>query len=179
MARPDHDDDTGVIHAVGDDSDYHREIGDWDEGEPYDRPEAHGRGLDFGLLLLRLGTLLLLPHGLAKASDMEAFTRTVASNFIGGQAPEFFAWMVMLGQIALPILLAVGLLVRPAAFLAAAMMACIFALVIYPRLDYTALSETGGLTGENALLFLALTLPLVFTGAGRLSLDGMRTGGAT
>ena len=35
----------------------------------------------------------------------------------------------------------------------------------------------GGLTGENALLYLGLSLPLAFTGAGRLSVDSLRTAG--
>ena len=35
----------------------------------------------------------------------------------------------------------------------------------------------GALTGENALLYVALALPLVFTGAGRWSLDSLRTAG--
>ncbi|MGO0578088.1 DoxX family protein [Ornithinimicrobium panacihumi] len=154
---------------------YHREVYDWDS--PDYPEEMHGRGLDFGLLLLRLTSLLLLPHGIAKASDMAAFTRAVDSNVIGAQAPELFAWLVMLGQVALPILLAVGLFTRPAAFLCAAMMSAIWALAVASRLDYTLLSETGGLTGENALLFVALPLALAFTGAGRWSLDSMRTDG--
>ena len=106
-----------------------------------------------------------------------AFVETVDSNVIGAQAPEFFAWMVMLGQVALPLLVAVGLFTRPAAFLVAAMMVTIWSLAVYLRLDYTLLTGTGGLTGEPALLYAALALPLAFTGAGRWSADSMRTGG--
>ena len=156
--------------------DFHRGVYDW-EGEPDDRAEQHGRGLDFGLLLLRLGTLLLLPHGVAKAQDVGAFTDQVATNLVGGAAPEVVAWLVLAGQTALPVLLAVGLFTRPAAFLVAAMMAAIWGLAIVTRLDYRALDASGGLTGEAALLYVALALPLAFTGAGRWSLDAMRTGG--
>ena len=63
------------------------------------------------------------------------------------------------------------------AFLAAALMAGIWALAVVTRFDYTLLAPTGGLTGENALLLVGLTLPLAFTGAGRWSLDSMRTDG--
>ena len=165
--------DVGTGTDPDDDARYHRETDDWELATAIIE-ETHDRGLDFGLLVLRLGSLLLLPHGLAKAADMPAFTRAVDSNVVGGQAPELFAWLVMLGQVALPVLLTVGLLTRPAAFLCAAMMASIWALAVLTRLDYTVLADHGGLTGENALLLDALTLPLAFTGAGRWSLDRMR-----
>lgn len=172
-----HEDDTG-----GGDARYHREVDDpsaWDD-DAYALTgpvEAHGRGLDFGLLLLRCGSLALVPHGLHKAFDMPAFTQAVASSFVGAQAPEVIAWVVMLGQVALPLLLAVGLFTRPAAFLLAAMMSAIWALMFVVRVDYTVLGAQGELTGESALLYIALTLPLVFTGAGRWSLDSLRTAG--
>lgn len=154
---------------------YHRPVYGWEDEEVEDR-ELHGRGLDFGLLLLRLGSLLLLPHGLAKAADLDAFVRQVGGNVVGGQAPELFAWLIMLGQIALPVLLAIGLFTRPSAFLTTGMMLAIWSLAIVARLDYTPLDPTtGALTGEPALLYAVLTLPLVFTGAGRWSADAMRT----
>ena len=105
------------------------------------------------------------------------FTDVVATNLVGGAAPELIAWLVVLGQVGLPVLLGVGLFTRPAAFLVAAMMAAIWGLAVVTRFDYTLLTGTGGLTGEPALLYVALALPLVFTGAGRWSLDAMRTDG--
>lgn len=164
------------------DGTYHREVDDptsWDNDDyAITGPvEAHGRGVDFGLLLLRLSTLALVPHGLHKAFDMPAFTREVASSFVGAQAPDVVAWVVMLGQVALPLLIAIGLFTRPAAFLVAAMMAAIWVLMIAVRFDYVVLGPQGELTGENALLYVALTLPLAFTGAGRWSVDSLRTAG--
>lgn len=156
---------------------YHREVYDWDDPAAADGYEIHSRGLDFGLLLFRVGLLMLVLHGLHKAGDMSAFTAQVDSNFVGAQAPEFLAWMVMLGQVVLPVLIALGLFTRPAAFLCAAMMVSIWALVIASRLDYRVLDEHGALTGETALLYTVLALPLAFTGAGRWSLDTMRTAG--
>lgn len=161
---------------------YHREVDDpstWDD-DTYALTgpvEAHGRGIDFGLLLLRLATLALVPHGLHKAFDMPAFTRDVATSFVGAQAPDVIAWVVMLGQVALPVLIAIGLFTRPAAFLVAAVMSAIWALMIAVRFDYVMIGPDGGLTGENALLYVALTLPLAFTGAGRWSIDSLRTAG--
>ena len=153
-------DDEDVQDRDAGDQTYHREV--YDDWDPVDgaREEAHGTGLDFGLLLLRLGLLLLLPHGLAKAVDMPAFVRQVEANVVGGQAPEFFAWMIMLAQVALPVLVAVGLFTRPAAFLVAATMATIWGLDVVLRLDYVPVTPGGGLTG-----------------AGRWSLDAMRTAG--
>lgn len=161
---------------------YHREVddpSDWDDDDyAVTGPvEAHGHALDFGLLLLRCASLALVPHGLHKAFDMTTFTQAVASSFVGAQAPDVIAWVVMLGQVALPVLIAVGLFTRPAAFLVAAMMSAIWALMIAVRVDYTVLGPQGELTGENALLFVALSLPLAFTGAGRWSVDSLRTAG--
>lgn len=165
---------------VDDDADFHREVGDtWDDDDyAVTGPvEAHGRGLDFGLLLLRLGPLPLILYGLNAAVDMPAFTDEVAGNLLGAQAPDFFAWLVMLSLVGLPVLVVLGLFTRPAAFLIAGLMALVWAVTIYPRTGYTVLTPEGAITGENAVLYLLLTLPLVYTGAGRLSVDGLRTGG--
>ena len=161
---------------------YHHEVDDppeWDEDDyAVTGPvEAHSRGLDFGLLVLRLAGLPMLLHGVHKAVDMDGFTQVVAGNVVGGQAPDFFAWLVMLGQIGLPLLVAVGLFTRPAAFLLTAMMAAIWVLMIYLPAGYTPLGAEGQLTGESALLYAGLALPLIFTGAGRWSMDSLRTGG--
>lgn len=161
--------------------DYHRDVydaydGDWADLDPRD-VEQHSRGLDFGLLVLRAGSLPLVAHGLHKALDMPAFVAEVGANPVGGQGPEFFAWLIMLGQVALPVLVAVGLFTRPAAFLVAAMMAAIWGLTVPLSLGYTPLTPEGALTGEAVVLYVALALPLVFTGAGRWSLDAMRTDG--
>lgn len=170
MTGPDGGDDDAV-------ADYHRDVyDDWDDAPAVD-VEAHGHGLDFGLLLLRLASLPLLAHGLHKAADMAAFVDEVADHPVGGQSPDFFAWLLMLGQVALPVLVAVGLFTRPAAFLVAAMMAAVWALTVPLSIGYTLLTPEGALTGEAVLLYVGLALPLVFTGAGRWSLDAMRTAG--
>lgn len=172
------------VDPVDDDHDdgiYHREVDDpggWDEpGYAAPAVTAHRRGIDFGLVVLRLAGLGLVLHGLDKATDMPAFTQDVEATLLGDQAPEFFAWLVMLGQVALPLLIAVGLFTRPAAFLVAAMMAAVWVLGVGLQPGYTLLDEQGELTGEPALLYVGLTLPLVFSGAGRWSVDHLRTGG--
>lgn len=173
--------DAGPPRDEADDR-YHHEVDDprdWDDDAfAMTGPvEAHGRGMDLGLLLLRLGSLLMVPHGLHKALDMEAFTAVVLTNLLGAQAPDLVAWLVMLSQVGLPLLIALGLFTRPAAFVLAGLMSAIWVLMTALRVDYTVLGQHGEVTGENALLYVALALPLVFTGAGRWSLDGLRTGG--
>ena len=169
MTSPEHDDA----------SDYHREVDDpWDDGYALTGPlEAHGRGLDFGLLLLRLSVLPLVAHGVGAATDMPAFTAQVSDTFLGAQAPDVVAWAVMIALVGLPVLVVVGLFTRPAGFLLAALMATIWTTAIYLRQDFQLVGADGGLTGENALLYLGLSLPLAFTGAGRLSVDSLRTAG--
>ncbi|HSP59964.1 MAG TPA: DoxX family protein [Ornithinimicrobium sp.] len=171
----DHDTDPDDHHHP---DDYHHGVhDDWDDLDGSPVPEVHARSLDLGLLVLRLGALLLVTRGLDKAVDLQAWVRDVDTHVLGAQAPELVAWLVLLGQVVLPVLLAVGLFTRPAAFLLAALMAATWVLTVYPRLDYTVLGDGGALTGETPLLYLALTLPLVFTGAGRWSLDAMRATG--
>lgn len=159
--------------------DFHREVDDpWDEGYAVTAAvEAHGRGLNFGLLLLRLAPLPLVVHGARAATDMPAFTDEVSETLLGSQAPDVVAWVVMLSLVGLPVLVLVGLFTRPAGFLLAALMAAIWTMAIYLRRDYTLLADGGGVTGETALLYLGLTLPLAFTGAGRFSIDSLRTAG--
>ncbi|WP_151523400.1 DoxX family protein [Serinicoccus kebangsaanensis] len=160
-------------------SDFHREVDDpWDEGFAVTGPvEAHGRSLDFGLLLLRLGPLLLIPYGVHAAADMPAFVAQVDQTYLGSQAPDFIGWLIMLAAVALPVLLLVGLFTRPAAFLLTAVLAVVWTLGVFLRAGYRPVTADGGLTGESALLLIALVLPLTFTGAGRLSVDSLRTGG--
>lgn len=162
-----------------DDGDFHREVDDpWDEGYAFTGPvEAHGRGLDFGLLLLRLAVLPLVVQGARAATDMATFTAQVSGTMLGSAAPDVVAWGVMVGLVALPVLVAVGLFTRPAGFLLAALMASVWSVAVFLPEDGTLLVGTGGLTAQSALLLLGITLPLAFTGAGRLSVDSLRTAG--
>ncbi|WP_130012371.1 hypothetical protein [Serinicoccus sediminis] len=159
--------------------DYHREVDDpWDEDYALTGPvEAHGRGLDFGLLLLRLATLPLVLLGARAATDMGAFTAQVSDSLVGSAAPDVVAWGVMVGLVALPVLVVVGLFTRPAGFLLAALLATVWALAVFLGTDRALLVDGEHLTAQSALLFVGLTLPLAFTGAGRLSVDSLRTAG--
>lgn len=133
--------------------------------------EAHGRLLDLGLLLLRLFTLALVFHGINKVQGAEGFIGALNNFPVGKEAPQLFGWMIILGQLALPILVAIGLFTRLSAALIAIMMLAIWVFVDFMSPDYTFLGEHGEIFGESALQYAWLTIPLIFTGAGRYSLD--------
>lgn len=124
---------------------------------------------DLGLLLLRVLPIIMVLHGIAKVRGYSGFRDGVAQNSFGALAPDLFSLMIVAGQLALPILIAVGFLTRLAALLMTIMMLFIWALIQLPQglID----GRTGGLMGEGALLFAFLALPLVFTGPGRFSID--------
>ncbi|MCI2239322.1 DoxX family protein [Paenibacillus sp. TRM 82003] len=119
-----------------------------------------------GLLLLRLVTgALLLVHGVPKLSDPAGATGTAAS--VGVPAPDLAGWLVILGEVGLGALLLVGLLTRVAGGLLVLQMAGVWLLVHAPQ----GFLVQGQVNGENALLLGAAGLALLFTGAGRFSLD--------
>ncbi|NNG21327.1 DoxX family protein [Naumannella sp. ID2617S] len=127
------------------------------------------RWTDFGLLLLRVLPIIMVLHGIHKAQGYSGFRDTVAKNHFGAMAPDVFSVMIVAGQIALPILIALGLFTRLAGLLEAVMMGFVWVLmfILQAWID----PRTGGVNGESALLYVFLTLPLLFTGAGRYSLD--------
>ena len=129
------------------------------------------RAADLGLLALRLvtGLSLALAHGFGKIPPAESFVERVAG--MGFPAPVLFAWLAALAESAGALLLAVGLLTRPASLLVAGNMAVIT--LVANAGEPFAEREKGILFGAIALLFL-------LAGAGRYSLDALlrRQGGA-
>lgn len=145
----------------------HRDTVEWDlqVARANNRPST-----DLGLLVLRLFSLPLVLRGLHKVLDYGAFIESLRANSFAAQAPELIGTLVIAGEIALPVLIAIGLATRLAGALQAAMMIGIF---VFWTLAGGALFDpgTGALAGEPELLFAGLSLPLLFTGAGRISLD--------
>lgn len=145
----------------------HRDTVEWALVEA----RANNRPLtDVGLLLLRVCSLPLVLRGLHKLVDFPGFVDTLRDNAFAAQAPELLGVLVVGGEIALPVLIAIGLATRVAGLLQATLMIGIFVfwtLAGAPLLD----PVTGGLSGEPELLFAALALPLVFTGGGRAAID--------
>jgi len=107
------------------------------------------------------GASLSFFHGFGKVFEgkIEGLTKTVET--LGFPAPTFFAWAASLTELVGGILIAVGLLTRPAAALAAFTM--IVALYRH-RVDEFARMEM-------ALMYLSVFVLAVVFGGGRYSLD--------
>lgn len=130
-----------------------------------------GRGLrDAGLLVLRLGTIFIFLHGLHKASNPEGFLGMMSDHFIGGIAPNFLGWAVILGQLLLGFGIALGLGTRWCSLLLALMFAFIIFTVNIP-FNGVISPETGGLSFESSLYYFIPAIVLVLTGGGRFSVD--------
>ena len=123
-----------------------------------------GLTVDAGLLALRVfaGVALALAHGLGKLPPSARFVGGVAE--MGFPAPGLFAWAAGLSEFAGGLLLALGLLTRPAAF---------FILVTMAVAAF--IREAGNPFGERelALLYGGVALLYLLAGPGRLSLDAV------
>ena len=125
------------------------------------KPSARGN-VDAGLLALRLGVGLTLAfgHGFPKLLSFEKFLRNVTKH--GFPLPEVMAPLAMLSELAGGMLLALGLVTRPAAlFVVATMFGAAF--VVHASDPFS--------KKELALAY-ALGAAVVFVaGPGRFSLD--------
>ncbi len=112
------------------------------------------------LVRVTFGVMLSLAHGLPKATgDMGRFAGSVAS--LGFPFPTFFAWCATLSELVGGLLIAVGLLTRPAAALAGFTM---LVATMRHRPDPFSMME-------KPLLFLAVFVAIMVAGAGPWSLD--------
>lgn len=130
----------------------------------FSRATTNSRAADLGLLILRVitGLALAWAHGMGKVPPSERFIGRVAD--MGLPAPEVFAWLAATAEFGGGILLALGLLTRPAALLICGNMV-IVALI----------AHAGDPFGdrEKAVLFGAIALMYLLAGAGRFSVDAL------
>ena len=119
---------------------------------------------DGGLLLLRVfaGLALAFGHGLAKFKDPSGIIK--GAEAMGFPAPTFFGWMAALSEFLGGLLLALGLLTRPAAFLVACTMA---------TAGFVRHAEDPFARKELALLYLGIAVLFMLSGSGRFGLDGL------
>jgi putative oxidoreductase len=119
---------------------------------------------DVGLMLLRgfTGLALALAHGLSKIPPQPRFVEMVGG--FGLPAPELFAWASGFAELGGGLLLAFGLLTRPAALL-------VFANMMVAVL--TAHADDPFTGKEKALLFGIVALMFAFVGSGRYGLDAL------
>lgn len=120
------------------------------------------RATDLGLLILRVGAGLMMAfaHGLGKLPPSDGFIG--ATEALGFPAPTLFAWLAALAEFGGGLLIAVGLLTRPAAAALAFTMAVAF------------FGQHGGdpfAERELAALYGVVAVAFVASGAGRFSLD--------
>jgi putative oxidoreductase len=134
---------------------------------------------DVGLFILRVGVGLLigLGHGMSKIwsnGHLGVYDQFIAGvGKMGFPAPTLFAWFSALAEFLGGILLALGLLTRPAAaFLAFNM--CVAAFIAHKDAPIVANS---GAAKESALLYLLPALAFMMIGAGRVSVDHLIRGG--
>lgn len=130
----------------------------------FGRTSPASGSIDAGLLILRVvtGLALALAHGIGKVPPTERFIGTVAR--MGFPAPEMMAWLAGLAELGGGLLLAAGLLTRPAA------------LVVTVHFILVVVVANAGdpfLERERAVLFLTAAVTLVFTGPGRFALDSL------
>ena len=117
---------------------------------------------DVGLLILRLGVgvTMALGHGLGKLPPSDGFIAGTAA--LGFPAPAVFAWLAALAEFGGGLLIAFGLLTRPAALALAFTMAVAF----FGQHAADPFAER-----ELAFVYGVASLALLASGAGRFSFD--------
>ena len=115
-----------------------------------------------GLAILRVfaGLSIAFGHGLGKIPPSERFV--AGTGDMGFPMPEFFSWAAGISEFGGGILLALGLLTRPAAFFMG------FTMLVAGFVRHAA--DPFG-RKEKAFLFLAVAIAFVLVGAGRYGVD--------
>lgn len=123
---------------------------------------SHSRTTDLGLVILRVfaGLALALAHGLGKVPPSEGFIGMIGG--MGFPAPTVFAWLAALAEFGGGLLIALGLLTRPAAVFVAAHFVIVSFVV-----------HAGDSFGDRELplFFLVIAIFFALAGAGRYSAD--------
>ncbi|MDZ4401951.1 DoxX family protein [Prosthecobacter sp.] len=119
---------------------------------------------DYGLLILRvaLGFSMLLLHGRGKLLNFSATVEKFPSLF--GLPANVNAGLAVFAEVACSALLIAGLFTRFAALMLAATMGTAFFFVHKSAL-------VGANSGELAMVYLIAYVTLLFTGAGKFSVD--------
>ena len=120
---------------------------------------------DLGRLILRLsiGALLLL-HGVAKFRSGNGFVEQMVSQ---NGLPSFVAYGSYVGEILAPVLVIVGLFVRPAGLIIA--FDLLGAIFLARRADVGTVTQSGAWAIETEILFLLGGLAIACLGAGRFA----------
>lgn len=119
---------------------------------------------ELGLLILRVSTglTMAIAHGWGKVPPAGQFVGMVEQ--MGFPVPIVFAWLAGIAEFFGGILIALGLLTRPAALLLAINMAVAF---------FIAHGDDPFDVAELAMIFGCVALSIMFVGSGRFSVDRM------
>jgi putative oxidoreductase len=128
------------------------------------------RGRDLALLVLRVGfgTALAFGHGLGKLNAPAKFIQGLVKRDF--PMPVFFGWAALLSEFAGGLLLALGLLTRPAATL-------VLITLMIAAVDIHAGDPFA--KRELALAYVVAALAVLLAGPGRYSLDWRLFSGAS
>jgi putative oxidoreductase len=129
--------------------------------------EVNSRATDVGLLILRVfsGLALALAHGWGKVPPSPGFVGMIGG--LGFPAPVLFAWLAAIAEFGGGLLIALGLLTRPASLLVVGH----FTLVVL-------VAHAGDAFGDRELplFFLVTALLFLLAGPGRYSVDAALPG---
>ena len=123
---------------------------------------------DTGKLLLRVAlAALLLFHGVAKLSGGIGFVTTMLAK---AGLPTTLGYLVYIGEVIAPLMIAAGLFTRPAALIVAINM--IVAVLLVHTAQLFTINETGGWALELQGMYFVVAFAIALLGAGRFSLGG-------
>ena len=126
------------------------------------------RGQHPAILLLRFTTAgLMLFHGVAKL--VNGFDR-IEAMVVGAGLPSWFAAGVLVGEFVAPLLILLGLWVRPAALVMAFNM--VVAIALAHSGDLLKIGASGGYRLELQVFFLVCSLVIAWLAGGRSSRIG-------
>lgn len=130
-------------------------------------PERIGADAAFTAVRVCTGLAMALGHGWGKVSGPAEQVVNRAAN-LGFPLPELFGWGAALSEFAGGLLLAAGLLTRPAAFF----ILCTMTVAIFSHWHVRGDPFTGpDGSYERASLFWLICLQFIVLGSGRLGLD--------
>ena len=119
---------------------------------------------NIGIAILRIytGVSMAFGHGINKIPPSGKFAENIAS--MGFPAPNFFSWAAGISEFGGGLLIALGLMTRPASFFLGVTM-FVAAFIRHGTSPF--------MQKEKALLFLFITILLILVGAGKYSIDRM------
>lgn len=127
-----------------------------------------GFAADLGKLILRVTlSLLILFHGVSKVFHG---IDPIISMIDRVGLPSAVAYLVYIGEVAAPILVLLGIWIRPAALVIAINMTV--AVLLVHTSQFFTLAKTGGWALELQAMYFISALAVALLGAGRFSLGG-------